>query len=62
MIKYLRRIFLNRSTDKKFIEHLIELQKQTPNNYQFGCLVKEKIKDYKSGRIKFEKNHKEFSH
>jgi hypothetical protein len=62
MIKKLKNIFLRRSLDKKFVDHLIELSKKTPNNYQFGCLIKEKIREYEEGDIKFTSEIKNFSH
>jgi hypothetical protein len=62
MIKKLKNIFLRRSFDKKFVDHLIDLNKKTPNNYQFGCLIREQIREYEEGDIKFASEIKNFSH
>lgn len=62
MIKKLKSIFLRESVDKKFVDHLMELSKKTPNNYQFGCLIREKMREYEEGSIKFETTIKNFSH
>lgn len=59
-IKYL--LGIEDSQDKKFIKYLLSLEKETPNNYQFGSLMRQKIRDYKLGNIEFKKNNKIFSH
>ena len=59
-IKYL--LGIEDSQDKKFIKYLLSLEKETPNNYQFGSLMRQKIRDYKLGNIEFKKNNKNFSH
>lgn len=63
MITKIKSLFgLGISHEKKFIDYILELERQTPNNYQFGSLMRQKMKDYQSGKVEFKKNNKIFSH
>lgn len=63
MITKLKSLFgLGTSYEKKFIQYILDLERQTPNNYQFGSLMRQKIKDYHTGEVEFKKNTKIFSH
>lgn len=63
MIKFIKSLFgSDRSYEEKFIQYIMDLEKQTPNNYQFGSLMRQKMRDYKLGKVEFKKNDKIFSH
>lgn len=60
MMNFIARIFESKSD--RFIRHLIEMERITPNNYQFGSLLRSKLKDYKKGKIDLSKDKQYFSH
>jgi hypothetical protein len=60
MISFIARLFESKSD--RFIKHLIEMERMTPNNYQFGSLLRAKLKDYKKGKINLSKDSQYFSH
>jgi hypothetical protein len=60
MMNFITRLFESKSD--RFIRHLIEMERETPNNYQFGSLLRSKLKDYKKGKINLSKDSKYFSH
>lgn len=63
MIKRIKLLLgLGDSYEKKFVQYILDLEKETPNNYQFGSLMRQKIKDYNLGNVEFKKNSKIFSH
>jgi hypothetical protein len=60
MMNFIERLFQSKSD--RFIKHLIELEGETPNNYQFGSLLRSKLKDYRKGKIDLSKDSKYFRH
>jgi len=59
MMNFIRRLFESKSD--RFIKHLIEMERETPNNYEFGALLRFKLNDYKKGKINLTKDSKYFS-
>jgi len=62
MTNFIKRIFGGRDKSDLFIEHLLDLERETPNNYQLGSLLRDKLRDYRSGKIDLEVKKKYFSH
>jgi len=62
MIQKIKRLLGIESKGDAFMRHLVELERETPNNYQFGSLLRGKIKSYKRGEIDLNKNKRNFSH
>jgi hypothetical protein len=63
MMEFIRSIFgIEKSYEKKFIDYVEALEKETPNNYQFGSLMRQKIREHRENRIEFKKNNSFFSH
>jgi hypothetical protein len=56
MMNFIRRLFESKSD--RFIKHLIEMERETPNNYEFGSLLRFKLNDYKKGKINLIKDSK----
>jgi hypothetical protein len=56
MMNFIRRLFESKSD--RFIKHLIEMERETPNNYEFGSLLRFKLNDYKKGKINLTKDSK----
>jgi len=54
MMNFIRRLFESKSD--RFIKHLIEMERETPNNYEFGSLLRFKLNDYKKGKINLTKD------
>jgi hypothetical protein len=54
MISFIARLFESKSD--RFIKHLIEMERETPNNYEFGSLLRSKLNDYKKGKINLTKD------
>ncbi len=62
-MEFIRSIFgIEKSYEKKFIDYVEALEKETPNNYQFGSLMRQKIREHRENRIEFKKNNSFFSH
>jgi hypothetical protein len=63
MIGIIRSIFGTKTSyEKKFIDYMESLEKETPNNYQFGSLMRQKIREHRENRVEFKKNNSFFSH
>ena len=58
-MNFIRRLFESKSD--RFIKHLIEMERETPNNYEFGSLLRFKLNDYKKGKINLTKDSKYLS-
>jgi len=56
MMNFIRVLFESKSD--RFIKHLIEMERETPNNYEFGSLLRFKLNDYKKGKINLTKDSK----
>jgi hypothetical protein len=54
MMSFIGRLF--ESKGDRFIKHLIEMESETPNNYEFGSLLRSKLNDYKKGKINLTKD------
>jgi hypothetical protein len=59
MMNFIRVLFESKSD--RFIKHLIEMERETPNNYEFGSLLRSKLNDYKKGKINLTKDSKYLS-
>jgi uncharacterized tellurite resistance protein B-like protein len=63
MMEFIRSIFgTKESYEKKLIDYMESLEKETPNNYQFGSLMRQKIREHRENRMEFKKNNSFFSH
>jgi hypothetical protein len=63
MMEFIRSIFgIEKPYEKKFLDYIDSLEKETPNNYQFGSLMRQKIREHRENRIEFKKNNSFFSH
>jgi len=62
MKDFIKKIFGRRNEIDLFIEHLLDLEKETPNNYQLGSLLRDKLRNYRRGKIDLEIKKKYFSH
>jgi len=58
-MNFIRVLFESKSD--RFIKHLIEMERETPNNYEFGSLLRFKLNDYKKGKINLTKDSKYLS-
>ena len=58
-MNFIGRLF--ESKEDRFIKHLIEMERETPNNYEFGSLLRSKLNDYKKGKINLTKDSKYLS-
>lgn len=58
-MNFIRVLFESKSD--RFIKHLIEMERETPNNYEFGSLLRSKLNDYKKGKINLTKDSKYLS-
>jgi hypothetical protein len=54
MMSFIGRLF--ESKGDRFIKHLIEMESERPNNYEFGSLLRSKLNDYKKGKINLTKD------
>lgn len=58
-MKFIGKLF--QSKGDRFIKHLIEMERETPNNYEFGSLLRSKLNGYKKGKINLTKDNQYFS-
>lgn len=63
MIEKIRRFLLgDNSPEVEFVKYIKKLEKETPNNYQFGSLMRDKIREFKKGQVDFENKKNYYSH
>jgi len=63
MIEKIKRFLLgSNSSEKEFIKYIERLEKETPNNYQFGSLMRDKIRELRKGEVDFKNKKNYYNH
>lgn len=63
MIEKIRRFLLGYTRREiEFLKYIEKIEKETPNNYQFGSLMRDKIRELRKGNFDSKNKKKYYSH